>query len=197
MTLSMNAAIHSSSVTLRKPSRRGVTAPTLLTRMSSRPRPAAASIKWAGPSAVARSVATKSTRPVRANQVSSGEERRAPATTATPSSTSTSVTASPMPLLAPVTIATRPARPSSTRSELLIRQPAEYRLGDVAPAAVNGQGVPPPLELPELSDRRGPLLLISGLEDHTVPDVVTRSTLKQYRSSTAITELSDRRRAAV
>jgi pimeloyl-ACP methyl ester carboxylesterase len=36
---------------------------------------------------------------------------------------------------------------------------------------------------------RGPLLLISGLEDHTVPDVVTRSTLKQYRSSTAVTEL--------
>jgi len=36
---------------------------------------------------------------------------------------------------------------------------------------------------------RGPLLLISGLEDHTVPDVVTRSTLKQYRDSTAITEL--------
>lgn len=36
---------------------------------------------------------------------------------------------------------------------------------------------------------RGPLLLVSGLEDHTVPDVVTRSTLKQYRSSTALTEL--------
>jgi len=36
---------------------------------------------------------------------------------------------------------------------------------------------------------RGPLLLIPGLEDHTVPDVVTRSTLKQYRSSTAVTEL--------
>ena len=36
---------------------------------------------------------------------------------------------------------------------------------------------------------RGPLLLISGLEDHTVPDVVTRSTLKQYRNSTAVTEL--------
>lgn len=36
---------------------------------------------------------------------------------------------------------------------------------------------------------RGPLLLLSGLEDHTVPDVVTRSTLKQYRSSTAVTEL--------
>jgi pimeloyl-ACP methyl ester carboxylesterase len=39
------------------------------------------------------------------------------------------------------------------------------------------------------NDTRGPLLLISGLEDHTVPDVVTRSTLKQYRDSTAITEL--------
>jgi hypothetical protein len=33
------------------------------------------------------------------------------------------------------------------------------------------------------------LLLISGKEDHTVPDVVTRSTLKQYRDSTALTEL--------
>jgi pimeloyl-ACP methyl ester carboxylesterase len=39
------------------------------------------------------------------------------------------------------------------------------------------------------NDTRGPLLLISGLEDHTVPDVVTRSTLKQYRKSTAVTEL--------
>jgi len=39
------------------------------------------------------------------------------------------------------------------------------------------------------NDTRGPLLLISGTEDHTVPDVVTRSTLKQYRDSTAVTEL--------
>lgn len=39
------------------------------------------------------------------------------------------------------------------------------------------------------NESRGPLLLISGLADHTVPDVVTRSTLKQYRDSTAITEL--------
>jgi alpha-beta hydrolase superfamily lysophospholipase len=39
------------------------------------------------------------------------------------------------------------------------------------------------------NDTRGPLLLISGLADHTVPDVVTRSTFKQYRDSTAITEL--------
>jgi alpha-beta hydrolase superfamily lysophospholipase len=38
-------------------------------------------------------------------------------------------------------------------------------------------------------DPRGPLLLISGTADHTVPDVVTRSTLKQYRDSMAVTEL--------
>ena len=36
---------------------------------------------------------------------------------------------------------------------------------------------------------RGPLPLIPELEDYTVPDVVTRSTLKQYRTSTAVTEL--------
>jgi pimeloyl-ACP methyl ester carboxylesterase len=36
---------------------------------------------------------------------------------------------------------------------------------------------------------RGPLLLISGTEDHTVPDISTRSTLKQYRHSAAVTEL--------
>ena len=39
------------------------------------------------------------------------------------------------------------------------------------------------------NDTRGPLLLISGLADHTVPDVVTRSTFRQYRDSTAVTEL--------
>jgi alpha-beta hydrolase superfamily lysophospholipase len=39
------------------------------------------------------------------------------------------------------------------------------------------------------NDTRGPLLLVSGLEDHTVPDVVTRSTFKQYRDSAAVTEL--------
>jgi alpha-beta hydrolase superfamily lysophospholipase len=39
------------------------------------------------------------------------------------------------------------------------------------------------------NEDRGPLLLISGTEDHTVPDVVTRSTYKQYRGSTAVTEL--------
>jgi alpha-beta hydrolase superfamily lysophospholipase len=39
------------------------------------------------------------------------------------------------------------------------------------------------------NEDRGPLLLISGTADHTVPDVVTDSTLKQYRDSNAVTEL--------
>jgi pimeloyl-ACP methyl ester carboxylesterase len=38
------------------------------------------------------------------------------------------------------------------------------------------------------NDARGPLLLISGTADHTVPDVTTRATFKQYRDSRAITE---------
>ncbi|WP_328436697.1 alpha/beta hydrolase [Streptomyces sp. NBC_00457] len=36
---------------------------------------------------------------------------------------------------------------------------------------------------------RGPLLLISGGKDHTVPEVVTRATLKQYRHSAAVTDI--------
>lgn len=44
-------------------------------------------------------------------------------------------------------------------------------------------------EVNTANNDRGPLLLISGTADHTVPDVVTRSTLKQYRDSTAVTEL--------
>jgi pimeloyl-ACP methyl ester carboxylesterase len=36
---------------------------------------------------------------------------------------------------------------------------------------------------------RGPLLLIMGGEDNTVPESVTKATLKQYRHSDAVTEL--------
>ena len=36
---------------------------------------------------------------------------------------------------------------------------------------------------------RGPLLLIAGGKDHTVPEAVTKSTFKQYRHSDAKTEL--------
>ena len=36
---------------------------------------------------------------------------------------------------------------------------------------------------------RGPLLLTMGGKDHTVPEVITKSTLKQYRHSSAVTDL--------
>ena len=38
-------------------------------------------------------------------------------------------------------------------------------------------------------DDRGPLLLIMGGQDHTVPEAITKSTLKQYRHSHAINDL--------
>ena len=39
------------------------------------------------------------------------------------------------------------------------------------------------------NETRGPLLLIAGGMDHTVPDAITRSTFKQYRKSEATTEI--------
>jgi pimeloyl-ACP methyl ester carboxylesterase len=47
-----------------------------------------------------------------------------------------------------------------------------------SPAAVNTR-----------SDDRGPMLLIAGGKDHTVPEVITKATHKQYRRSTAVTDL--------
>jgi len=46
-----------------------------------------------------------------------------------------------------------------------------------------------PSEVDTRNDTRGPLLLISGTVDHTVPDVTTRAAFKLYRHSTAVTEL--------
>jgi len=39
------------------------------------------------------------------------------------------------------------------------------------------------------NDERGPLLLIAGGKDHTVPEVITKATQKQYRHSIAVTDL--------
>jgi pimeloyl-ACP methyl ester carboxylesterase len=39
------------------------------------------------------------------------------------------------------------------------------------------------------NETRGPLLLIAGGKDHTVPDAITTSTFKQYRTSEATTEI--------
>ena len=86
--------------------------PTLLTRMSSRPKPR----RRRRPGGPARRGGRgrrrrRSTVPDRASASSSADGSRAPATTVTPSSASTRVMARPMPLLAPVTMATCPARP--------------------------------------------------------------------------------------
>ena len=39
------------------------------------------------------------------------------------------------------------------------------------------------------NQERGPLLLVMGGRDHTVPEAITKSTLKQYRHSSAVTDL--------
>ena len=38
---------------------------------------------------------------------------------------------------------------------------------------------------------RGPLLLISGAEDHTVPPVLVKSALREYRNSKAVTDFKE------
>src|SRR4051812_38660099 len=46
-----------------------------------------------------------------------------------------------------------------------------------------------PAEVNTHNDHRGPLLLVMGGRDRTVPEAITQATLKQYRGSTAVTEL--------
>lgn len=46
-----------------------------------------------------------------------------------------------------------------------------------------------PAQVDTDNSERGPLLLLMGGRDHTVPEAITQATLKQYRHSTAVTEL--------
>lgn len=46
-----------------------------------------------------------------------------------------------------------------------------------------------PAKVDTANEGRGPLLLIASGKDHTVPESVTRSTLKQYRHSSAVTDI--------
>jgi pimeloyl-ACP methyl ester carboxylesterase len=46
-----------------------------------------------------------------------------------------------------------------------------------------------PAKVDTANESRGPLLLIMGGKDHTVPEAVTRATLKQYRHSSAVTDI--------
>ncbi|BCY08373.1 alpha/beta hydrolase [Actinoplanes sp. L3-i22] len=48
-----------------------------------------------------------------------------------------------------------------------------------------------PAKVDTANESRGPLLLMAGGKDHTVPEVVVRSTLKQYRHSQAVTDIVD------
>lgn len=48
-----------------------------------------------------------------------------------------------------------------------------------------------PAEVDTANEMRGPLLLIMGGKDHTVPEAITRSTLKQYRHSDAVTDIHE------
>ncbi len=41
------------------------------------------------------------------------------------------------------------------------------------------------------NESRGPLLLMMGGKDNTVPEAVTKATLKQYRHSEAVTEIME------
>ena len=41
------------------------------------------------------------------------------------------------------------------------------------------------------NEDRGPLLLVMGGQDHTVPEAITKSTLKQYRHTDAVTDLEE------
>jgi pimeloyl-ACP methyl ester carboxylesterase len=59
-------------------------------------------------------------------------------------------------------------------------------LFEAAAANVNPHS---PAKVDTANSGRGPLLLITGGRDHTVPEAVTRATLKQYRHSDAVTDL--------
>ncbi|WP_329088194.1 MULTISPECIES: alpha/beta hydrolase [unclassified Streptosporangium] len=48
-----------------------------------------------------------------------------------------------------------------------------------------------PAKVATENESRGPLLLITGGQDHTVPEAVTRATLKQYRHSGAVTDFQE------
>ena len=56
-------------------------------------------------------------------------------------------------------------------------------------AAVANFSLHSPAKVATGNDARGPLLLVMGGQDHTVPEAITKSTLKQYRHSSAVTDL--------
>jgi len=61
----------------------------------------------------------------------------------------------------------------------------------VIPAAVANVSPRSPAKVDTDNTGRGPLLLVMGGRDHTVPEAVTKSTHKQYRHSSAVTDLAE------
>src|SRR3984885_6226080 len=188
------AQAKSSSLVPKKPPVRIRTAPTLLTSTSTRPCSSVARpISCAGPSGADRSIATGLTllRPSRFSVV------REPATTCAPSSARVLVTASPMPLPAPVTTATLPARlramgflpaRSGSGRDGLGRAEApderERGLRHLAPAVVDGQRVSPALDLGYLGHVRVPLLLLVGrVRDRPRHGVVAAAADEEHRAA--------------
>src|SRR3954466_11480564 len=161
----------SSSVTERKPSVRGVTAPALLTKMSTGTASSAAATSSSGPPANVRSTVTAVTAPALTSSLRSAVVSREPVTTATPSATRRLVVARPMPLLAPVTIARRPVSPRSISQPVRV-QPLQYGVRDFLPAVVDGQGVPATFELLELGDSSGVSVLLERRPGDDVRDGV-------------------------
>jgi alpha-beta hydrolase superfamily lysophospholipase len=48
-----------------------------------------------------------------------------------------------------------------------------------------------PAKVNTANEGRGPLLLVMGGRDHTVPEAITKATVKQYRHSSAVTDLEE------
>jgi pimeloyl-ACP methyl ester carboxylesterase len=48
-----------------------------------------------------------------------------------------------------------------------------------------------PAKVDTANSGRGPLLLMMGGKDHTVPEAITKATLKQYRQSDAVTDITE------
>ena len=121
---SVSDAVHCSSVTARKPPsarrhRADVVDEDVEASVAAvaAPRARRRRRRWTG------RPGRTSTCPRAASASSSSLASRAPATTCTPSSTNASVTARPMPLLAPVTTATAARQPELHRSEPLALEP--------------------------------------------------------------------------
>ncbi|PXW25162.1 UNVERIFIED_CONTAM: alpha-beta hydrolase superfamily lysophospholipase [Williamsia faeni] len=79
---------------------------------------------------------------------------------------------------------------SREQSDLLYEQwtiPAPGR--PLFEAAAANFSLHSPAKVNTENNARGPLLLIMGGRDRTVPEAITKSTLKQYKHSTAVTDL--------